>query len=171
MNPWIAIVGTRADGRHDVLARLHRELTERNRRVAGFLQVPLEEAGERVGYDLVELNRGARVPFARESDAPRICNWAFAPEAFAAAHRWVVEEEADVSMLEVGRIEAAEDGHWPAVLSALRVPGRTVVLGIRPAVLASIALRLPDPVDALELPAGGAQISAFVDRLGRTVAR
>jgi nucleoside-triphosphatase THEP1 len=165
MNPWVAIVGSRSDGRHEVLGRLHGALRSAGVPFTGFLQEPRdEEGGRRLGYDLVDVATGERRALARESREPRMCSWGFDPDAFALARRWV-ERDAAVSVLELGRLEAAEDGHWPAALSVLSRPGRLVVLGIRASVLAPIAVRLPDPEDAVELPASPREIDHFIERV------
>lgn len=171
MNPWIAIVGARESGRHTLTRALSRALSARALSVRGFLQVPVvDEHGATEGYDLLDIAGGDRLPLARPSASPRICGWGFAEDAFRAARTWCAMPS-DVVVLEVGRIEAAEDGHWPAVLAALRGPPRLVVVGIRPAVLAAIALRLPDPSDAIELPTEELAQQAFVDRVAELAAR
>lgn len=172
MNPWIAIVGARAHGRIELTRRLRAELHQMSLRVTGFVQEPCVGVdGSVVGYDLVDLESEERVPLARDSDRPLICNWGFDRRAFDRARDWALRP-ADVSVLEVGRLEAGERGHWPAVLSALRDPReRLVLLGIRPNVVASVAVRLPDPVELIELPAGPGQIDAFVGRVKSLTAR
>lgn len=171
MNPWIAIVGAREHGRLELTHRLRADLERRGTRVTGFVQEPCLDADQSVvGYDLVDLATGRRVPLARDSDRPLICNWGFDDRAFALAHEWALRP-ADVSVVEVGRLEAGERGHWGTVLSALREPGRLVLLGIRPNVVASVAVRLPDPIEAIELPAEAGQIEAFVRRVGSLVAQ
>lgn len=172
VNPWIAIVGAREHGRLELTYRVRAELERRGTRVTGFVQVPCVGEDQSVtGYDLVDLASRERVPLARDSDRPLICNWGFDDRAFERAREWALRP-ADVSVMEVGRLEAAERGHWPAVLSALRDPReRLILLGLRPNVVASVAVRLPDPVELIELPAGPGQIDAFVGRVNSLTAR
>lgn len=170
MNPWIAIAGAREQGRLELTDRLCAELARRGVRVTGFVQAPVVDADESVlGYDVIDLGTGERRALARESDVPEICNWGFDRDAFEAAREWALRP-ADVCVLEVGRLEAAERGHWPTILSAMRAPGRVVVLGVRPNVVASIAVRLPDPIELVELPAPSAELDAFVDRVSQLAA-
>ncbi len=66
--------------------------------------------------------------------------------------------------LEVGRLEAAERGHWETLLATLESP-RLAIVGVRRGVLSNVALRLPDPVDALELPAEPGEVDEFIARV------
>ena len=68
--------------------------------------------------------------------------------------------------VEAGKLEAAEQGHWATILRSLDERPLTV-LAIRPRVLASVALRLPDPVDSIELPADADEIARFCARVRR----
>lgn len=158
-------MGTREDGREDVLRSLGRALERHGVGVGGFIQTPLEQGVERVGYDVVSMASGEHVALARgSSSSPEMCNWAFADSGFARARDWALEGPHGVAFLEAGRLEAAERGHWPAILDSLRTRPLTV-LGIRRTVLSAVALRLPDPVDALELPSSRDEAERFIQRV------
>ena len=164
---WIAVVGAGRDGRADVLVELARALVTAGARVGGFLQKTRWSGDTIEGYDLVHPVSGERVALAREDHGvPELCRWTFSEAAFDAARQWTLEGEHDVVFVEAGRLEAAERGHWPTVARALAVQPLTV-LSIRRGVLASVALRLPDPIDAIELPAGDHEVERFVARSRR----
>ncbi len=164
MNPWIAIVGRREDGRERVTLRLWHMLAAGGTRVVGFVQDPVHVDGEHVGYDVFCPSNGERAPLARVSDDALICNWGFDEAGWASARRWSLRDPGDVCFIEAGRREAAQEGHWSTLIDAL-VAQPLTILSIRPSVLASIAIRLPDPVDALELPNDDAAVEAFLTRV------
>lgn len=163
MNPWIALVGARDDGRAVAAQAVLATLRGAGVRVGGFLQERITRGDEILGYDLIDLGGGARVPLARPSPRPRICSWGFDEQAFARAASWALRP-ADVTVIEAGRIEAAGEGHFPALLSTLRASPRVVLVSLRPNVLASIALALPDPADFVELPAEPEEVQALAQR-------
>ncbi len=161
---WVALVGPRGAGRGGIARRLEAALEDAELRVGGFRQESVGTPGRRHsgGYDLVRVGSEERVPLARKSAEPELCDWAFAAESFERARGWL-QEPCDVHFATAGRLEAAGRGHWPAIARAAQRPG-LLVLSLRPGVLAAIALRLPDPEDALELPAGEPEISGFILR-------
>ena len=162
---WIAVVGSGPDGRGAVLEELAATLCADGARVGGFIQRTRWDGDAIEGYDLVHPTRGEACPLAREdAQAPELCRWRFAEPAFETARRWTLEGEHDVVMLEAGRLEAAARGHWQTVLDALAA-GPLVVLAVRRGVLAGVALALPDPLDAIELPAGADDVRDFVARV------
>ena len=164
MSPWIAIVGRREDGRERVTLRLWQRLAGRGLRVVGFVQDPVHVEGEHIGYDVWNPSTDDRAPLARISEDAELCNWGFEELGWEAARRWSLRDPGDVCFIEAGRREAAQRGHWQTLVDAL-VAQPLSVLSIRPSVLASIAFRLPDPVDAIELPADEAEIDAFIGRV------
>jgi len=144
-----------------VIARLR----ARGWTVGGFLQEPLGDPGEPEGYVLVDLRSGERVPLARSSSTPEVCNWSFEPQAFARAAEWCAAPELDFVFLQLGPLEAGGEGHWPTVTRTLAEAHAVAVLGMRPNVLARLALRLPDPIAGLELPVDDPGLERFVDRI------
>ena len=177
MHPWIAIVGARQHGRTDVTFQLRDALASAGLRLGGFLQRRVLDdraaaeggrARDRVlGYDVVQAGGGAVTRLASHGPDPQICDWHFCEQAFETARRWTVERAFDVSFVSVGRLEAASGGHWPTLLESLERTPLTVV-SIRPAARATGALRLPDPVDSIELPESPDHIARFVARVGES---
>lgn len=162
---WVALVGTRETGRGGITRRLEAALSDEGLRMGGFRQEAIGGPGRRQvdGYDLVRVGGPERAPLARKAVEPEMCEWGFAAEAFETARSWL-RQPCDVRFATAGRLEAAGRGHWPAIAEALQQPG-LLILSLRPNVLASIALRLPDPEDALELPAGEPETSEFILRI------
>lgn len=169
-NPWAAIVGRGRDGARDLVRRLVGELRAAGLKVGGVAQAHVSEDvdGDEVdrGFDLVDLDTGARLPLARVSATPELCDYVFDRAVFAEGVEWVTREY-DVVFLEVGKLEAAKKGHWPAVEGALRASPRVVVLTLRPDILASVVLDMEEPVAGLEVPFSEADVAEFLAELLR----
>jgi len=167
--PWVALVGRREEGRAEAAARLAERLRERGIALGGFLQRPVfaEDApdGDALAYEAEDLSTGAVVQVASHGEDPAICDWCFDDAAFDEARRWVLDPGAQVSFVELGPLEARGEGHLRAAREALSGSARLLVFCIRPHVLASIGLGLPDPVDGLELPEQAAEFEAFAERV------
>jgi nucleoside-triphosphatase THEP1 len=163
-NPWIGIIGTRAMGRPQIARHVVEALGQQGLSVLGLVSEPVERDGARAGYDLEELGSGARRPLARPGPAPQLCSWAFDDAVFAEAARRVAVGGTDVVVLQFGSLEAAGEGLWPAAAAALAAPRRLLVLTLRPHLLARLIERLPEPADALELPAAADDVQRFVAR-------
>ncbi len=167
--PWVALVGRREEGRAVAALHVVEHLRARGVPLGGFLQQPVFTSdaadAEAVAYEAQSLRTGQRVRVASHGFDPTLCDWSFDPEAFERARGWVLEPEAHVSFIELGPLEARGEGHLPAAHAALTGPARLLVFCIRPHVLASIGLELPDPVDGLELPEEAADVDAFAARV------
>lgn len=160
---WAAIVGWGSEGRADVTRAVVDGLRARGLALGGCLQETLTENEEIVGYDVVDLDDGRRLALARPSADPLVCNWGFSEEAFAAVATRLLTRPYDLVVLELGPIEARGRGHWNTISMLLERGSPPLLLCIRPRVLARIALDLPDPAHALELPANPDEIGAFID--------
>jgi nucleoside-triphosphatase THEP1 len=165
VNPWVAVVGRQTTGRTQVLDKLAAGLRQAGLRVGGALQRPACEGDEVVGYDAISPSSGDVVALARKGPEPELCEWRFCEDALDRVREWATAPHAQVIVLELGPLEARGQGNWPAVRAALAAPDRLVILGIRPAVLAPVVLRLPDPEDGLELPAPASEVDSFVERI------
>lgn len=172
MTEWIAIVGTRTTGRVEAVEALSSALAESGLSLGGLSQELLsDDAGAHTGCEVVERATGRRTLVARASDDPDLCDWAFDDAAFAAVRRRALEEDADATAVPLGTLESREEGHWPLVQALLRRDDhRVLVLTLRPQVAASVALKLPDPMDGLELPAPADEVEAFARRVATAVA-
>lgn len=163
---WVALVGARKTGRQNVARRLETAIRDAGHTVGGFHQeARWSEEGPREirGYDLVDAATGERHPLARKSEAPDMCEWGFSEDAFQKA-RGSLERDACARFAVAGRLEAAERGYWDAIRNALDEPGM-LILSVRPNVLPSVALRLPDPEAFIELPASDIDVSEFILRV------
>lgn len=170
---WIAVVGSRGEGREDVLRRLARTLQAAGVDVGGFVQVRrFDDDSRLLGFDAMRVPSGEQVVLARHSESLEadICDWAFSEDGFATAGAWVLAAPAEVCFVEAGRLEAAERGHWNTIVRAIETRPLTV-LGVRRSVLTSVALRLPDPVDSIELPAEPEEVDRFCARVKSGCAR
>ena len=162
-NPWAAIVGRGPEGRNEMISDIAQRLRADGLSVRGFTHEGVEESSG-PGIDAVELFGVERAAIARTSPHPDICNYLFQPAGFEAVDRWC-GEDGDVLFMEIGRLEAKGEGYWPTVTRRFVGPRTLLVLSIRPHVLASIALDLPDPAAFIELPYDGEQAAVFAGEL------
>jgi nucleoside-triphosphatase THEP1 len=164
MSSWSLIVGKAGTRKNRAARSVARALESRGLGVAGFLQEEVtDDQGETLGWDVVRITDDRRFPLARVSADPTLCGYRFDDEGFARAAEWA-RAAADVVVVGgVGKLEAAERGHWP-VLSELIASASAphVMACVRDSSLATIALSLPDPSTYLELPCDAARLEAFV---------
>ncbi|MGM0578191.1 MAG: DUF2478 domain-containing protein [Myxococcota bacterium] len=167
MNPWAAIVGRGEEGRREVCRAVVDGLRRRGLRVGGALQEPAIRGGRERGFDLVDLDTGERVPLARVSGDPDLCDFAFEADGFEQGRAWSSGDQ-PVVVVEAGKHEASGRGHWPTIRDIVEGPPRVLILLLRRHALVDIALRLSEPVDGLELPAeDDARVEAFVERVAQ----
>jgi len=133
--------------------------------VGGFLQLPVGPPEDPTGYELLDLRTDERAHLARHGPDPQVCDWVFDDGAFARAAAWCADPNLDVIFLQLGPLEAGEEGHWPTVVRTLREARGVAVLCMRPHVLARVALKLPDPVAGLELPVDDEALDRFVETI------
>lgn len=161
LNPWAAIVGRGQHGKREAAAVVMARLAERGLCVGGSLQI---QQGEGEGYDVEDMRTGARTPMLRPTrDEPEVCDYQVVEQGVKAARESALATELDVSIVEVGFLEAKGGGHWGTVVEALRARRRVVLMFVRPAVLTEVALGLPDPMAWLELPASDEEAHSFAD--------
>lgn len=162
MSPWAAIVGRTEHGKRDALQYLLSALRGRGRSVAGLLQ---EETAEG-GLELVDLATHERAALARHDErSPDICSFAFDAAIIELGRRWVARSKGEIVLLELGKLEARGQGHWPAARDVLAGDHRLALFAVRPDVLFDVAYQLEDPVAGLELPAERGQLDAFIEEL------
>lgn len=110
----------------------------------GFLSPAVTGASGERGYDLVEIGTASRRPYLRRTGAPgaeRVGPYAFVPAALERA-RSIIRDAGPSGLLvvdEVGPLELAGGGLWPALRDALRRQDRTVLLVVREEILAGLA--------------------------------
>lgn len=159
--PWAALVGRGDMGKIAAQGAIVEAARGAGLRLGGALQVPVDIDGVLAGYDVVDLATGARRALARVSSEPELCDWGFDAQTFAAVREWVVADDYDLMLMELGILEANGGGHWGAAVAAFGRSSGLVVLTLRPRSLAAIGLRLPDPFAGLELPAEPDELTVF----------
>lgn len=157
---WAALVGRGSDGRDEAVEDIVAGLRRAGLSVGGLAQ---QRCGD--GYEVVDLASGARCAVAYTSPTPEMCDLAFRHEVFDDLRHQMATQRYDVVIMPVGRLEARGAGHWPNIRDRLDDEDTLVILCLRPMILAAVALDLPDPIEALELPAPGDRIAAFTAAL------
>jgi nucleoside-triphosphatase THEP1 len=144
----VTISGATGAGKTTLTLAVIERLRARGASVAGIVAPGLIEDGHRIGFDIVNLRTGERVPLAREQQtAPgqhaRWNRFAFTEEGLALGHRALGTdaEGADVVVVdEVGPFELAGGG-WAGDLDVLRGGDAALVLVVRSSVLEEVRAR------------------------------
>ncbi|HUT77178.1 MAG TPA: nucleoside-triphosphatase [Polyangia bacterium] len=114
----ILLSGPKFSGKSRFVERLARELREAGVRVSGFFQRGVfDGAGNKIGYDLVDVAAGATRPLARISGARDA--WVFDDAAFADAAANLDSEAELVIVDEAGPLELSGRGHRQTLERAL----------------------------------------------------
>ena len=123
----ILLVGPVFSGKSRFVEALAGSLGASGAVIAGFVQRGAFDAdGRKIGYDLVGLSSGVRLPLARHSEPGD--GWLFEDAAFRAAVG-ELREGADLTVIdEVGHLELAGEGHAPAVDRALASSPVTLIV-------------------------------------------
>lgn len=114
---------------------------------AGFLSPAVAGAAGTQGYDLLEIGTDRRRPYLRRQGPPgaeRTGPFFFVPDALERA-RSIIRESGPAGLLvvdEVGPLELAGGGLWPALRDALKRQDRTFLLVAREDILAGLAAAL-----------------------------
>lgn len=174
LNPWVALVGRGSDGRAVATEALVDDLLAAGVRVGGLKHRRVtNDAGDRIGYDLVDRETGMTLPLCRLSETPDICDLEFDPAAFVRGRHWALEglrgpTAAEVIVVEAGPVEARGGGHRQTIDALIAAPaGALLLLSVRPWSLSGLALELPDPAAWLELPCTEDQREAFALEIAR----
>ena len=176
MARWALLVGGKGVDKTSLAERVAAELAARGLRVAGVVQDPVEEDGERRGYVARRIGASETVVVARKgaaeagSNEATVCSFVFDASAFERAREWIRQSsrEADVVVIdEVSKLEVARGGHHDAIREALR-GNAIVVLVVRGDQLFSVVERfaLGEPAATLESADEGA-FAQFVEDLAR----
>lgn len=165
MADWVALIGERRAGRDAVLDRLLCAWRADGVDLGGCLQPSRKRGDEVVGYDLVDLATGHTQPLARPSFEPKLCGYSFSDEAFAWMRAQLAEQRPALTVLPCAKLEGSGEGHWAALQDALQRPDGLVLVAMRPHSVARIALRLPDPIDSLEVPCSPEEEAEFLARV------
>ncbi len=113
----------------------------------GFLSPAVADAAGTQGNDLIEIGTDRRRPYLRRQgppDAVRTGPYFFVPDALERA-RSIIRESGPAGLLvvdEVGPLELAGGGLWPALRDALKRQDRTFLLVAREDILAGLAAAL-----------------------------
>jgi nucleoside-triphosphatase THEP1 len=112
----------------------------RGLRFGGFLSLYVRDAGGAEGYDFLDLKDGRRLPFLRRTGEPdweRIGPYYFIPQALAAARSLILAADpAEVLIVdEVGPLELAHGGLWPALREIIFQPQLKTLLVAREDIL------------------------------------
>ncbi len=150
----VVVTGSPDSGKTAAIVRLAERLLDLGVPVAGFAQLGEFKDGAKVGFRVRELESGVEAPLARfagRRGGEFGTRFVFSEEGFALGRTalGLAVQGAVVIVDELGPVELRGDGHMPAVLEAIKVPGlAAVVVVVRRSLVPSL-LALLDATDAV----------------------
>lgn len=130
------LTGPVGGGKTTFLERGLQSLRERHPHLDGYLGLRVCAGGETVGYDLRDLRTEARIPLLRrcgEADGFRVGPYVLLPRGLAAAEE-IIRRGAAADLLivdEVGPLELAGGGVWPALIGEFSARNRPALIVVR----------------------------------------
>lgn len=123
-------------GKTALLERVINNLGHLKKRLDGFLTRKVYESDQFIGYDLFDLKKREACPFIRmtsSADKERVGRFYFLPEGLEKAIRIILRHQIVDYLIvdEVGPLELAGRGLWPALSQQLRRSGFRGLLVIR----------------------------------------
>jgi nucleoside-triphosphatase THEP1 len=109
-------------------------------RFGGFLSIAVPDGHGRVEYDFLGLKDSRRLPFLRLAGEPeweKIGPYFFIPQTLDAARSLIMESEVGEVLIvdEVGPLELAHGGLWPALREVIFKPGLKTLVVAREEIL------------------------------------
>lgn len=146
-SPVFLITGPQGSGKTSLLLALAEELRAKGKVPGGFAAPVVLEGGERIGYDLLDLETGERVVLARKNLAPtgiRTGPFTFAPAGIAFGEQALASASTHgcdvVAVDEIGPLELAGKG-WSRAMDTLLPAASTLLLVVRPDLAQQVADR------------------------------
>lgn len=141
------LTGPVHSGKTTLLKKVLPELKEGKLRICGFLSEVVLKNDKIIGYDLFDLKEEKTLPFIRRSGEKawqKIGSFYFIPEGLAEASKIILcGRDADILVVdEVGPLELAGKGLWPALKQALSKPLTNHLLVVRKDILEDFIARL-----------------------------
>jgi nucleoside-triphosphatase THEP1/energy-coupling factor transporter transmembrane protein EcfT len=147
----VVVTGKPGTGKTPAMQAAAAELARRGAAIAGFVQIPVWEAGEKGGYLVRDVATGDERQLAVKVGPERGDHgtpFRFLPAGFAFARRALAAAGAGSVLVldELGPVELRGGGHMPGVRRALAKPGLAAVLvTVRPALIPSFLAQLAFP--------------------------
>ena len=134
------LTGPVNSGKTTFLKRAIEEFKRQRLSLDGFLSEAVMKNQEKIGYDLLDLKMKISVPFIRKSgqkDWQRIGCYFFIPRALDLAKRIILRsKEAEILIVdEIGPLELAGHGFWPALEKVIFKRARKFLFVLRKSVL------------------------------------
>jgi len=134
------LTGAVHSGKTTSLEKIIHNLGKENSRIDGYLSKALLENQEIIGYDLFDLREERSAPFIRrqgEEDWERVGSYSFNPQGLSRAKSIILRgTKADILVVdEVGPLELAGKGIWPALEKVLFLPKPHFILAVRKRIL------------------------------------
>jgi nucleoside-triphosphatase THEP1 len=153
----LVLTGPVHSGKTTLLRRLLPDLESLGLPASGYLSLMAIEDGEIAGYNLFDVKQGKTIPFLRregEAGWQRVGSYFFLPGGLEAAAAAILGSKPGEILIvdEVGPMELAGRGVWPALSEVLSRPSPDCLLVIRRPLLDSLRDRLgKTPIEVFDV--------------------
>jgi len=130
------LTGPVHSGKTTLLKKLSCELKKQKVRIDGFLSEVVLKNHKVIGYDLFSLREEKSIPFIRrtgDEEWEKVSSYFFIPESQTEANRVILGgRDSDIFFLdEIGPLELAGKGFWPALRQVIFKPLTKYLLVVR----------------------------------------
>jgi len=157
------LTGPVGAGKTSLLERSLPALRARHAGLDGYLSLRVLDGGETAGYDLLDVRTAARTPLLRrrgESAGAPVGPYVLLPEGQRCAEAILGRDRSGGLLIvdELGPLELAGGGVWPALTAALAAGNRPALAVVREALLADFRVRFSGrEVEVIPLAEAGAR--------------
>ncbi|UCC39877.1 MAG: hypothetical protein JSV96_19230 [Candidatus Aminicenantes bacterium] len=136
----LILTGPVRSGKTTFLKRVVHELKKQQLEIEGFLSEAVLDDQEVIGYDLFDIKKEESIPFIRkvgERGWQRVGSFFFIPQGLARAEEIIIRNKKDGLLFvdEVGPLELAGGGLWPALEKIIFQSSKRSVLVVRANIL------------------------------------
>lgn len=145
----IVLTGSVHSGKTSLLKKIVLKLEASGMDIDGFLSLAVLQNREFTGYDLFSIREKTTLPFLRKTGQKewmRVGPYFFLPEGLTEANRIILNPGAkDVLIVdEIGPLELAGQGLWPAFSRAIQDSRFSIVCVVRKTILSDFLKALPE---------------------------
>ena len=142
------LTGPGGSGKTSFLERSLADIFARRPGLDGYLSLRVPDGGETAGYDLLDVRTRARTPFLRRRGEPswqKVGPFSLLPEGLGAAEALIRRGRPGEGLIvdEIGPLELAGGGVWPAFTEVLSSGDRPAIAVVRELLLADFLAKVP----------------------------
>jgi nucleoside-triphosphatase THEP1 len=144
----VVLTGPVHSGKTSLLKKIVHELEASGMNIEGFLSIAVQQNREFTGYDLFSIREKMTLPFLRKTGQKewmRVGPYFFLPKGLREANRIILNPEPkDVLIVdEIGPLELAGQGLWPAFTQAVQDSRFSILCVARKTIISDFLKSIP----------------------------